>query len=66
MVKIKIPISLLYNIMFIIPLAAFFIFAALGFSIWKMLEFGRREVIVGKILLGLLFLALALIQIKLI
>jgi len=54
---------LLYNLMFIIPLIAIFATALAGTSISKMIKWSRRDVIVGKILLGILFITMAMIMI---
>ena len=49
---------LLYNVMFILPLAAAFAAAYQGVRIAAMLQWSKRGVVGGKILLGLVFLVL--------
>jgi hypothetical protein len=52
---------LLYNLMFIAPLVALFILVWRGLGTPRLLAWSRRHVVPAKILLGLLFLALAAI-----
>jgi len=52
---------LLYNLMFILPLLAVFALAYRGVNSMKWLAWSRRNVVWGKLLLGVLFAALALL-----
>ena len=52
---------LLYNAMFIVPLAAVFLLTFLGLRTPTLLEWSRCHVVVGKVLLGLFFLAMAVL-----
>ncbi len=49
----------LYNIMFLIPLVVAFVLAYAGLETERFLRFSRQNVVVAKVLLGLLFVALA-------
>ncbi len=53
---------LLYNLMFILPLIGVFALMFSGISILKAVKFTKVNLIVGKITLGLFFLALAVIM----
>lgn len=50
---------LLYNAMFVLPLLAILLAVFLGLRTERLLDWSRRNVVVSKALLGLLFLALA-------
>ena len=50
---------LLYNLMFILPLVVVFLLTYRGLKLAQLLSWSARNVVVSKILLGLLFLALA-------
>jgi hypothetical protein len=52
---------LLYNLMFILPLAVLLVLVWRGLGTPRLLAWSRRHVVPAKILLGLLFLALAAI-----
>ncbi|MDD3118744.1 MAG: hypothetical protein PHQ27_06170 [Victivallales bacterium] len=52
---------LLYNLMFILPLIILFLALGFGASMTRLLRWSRRNVIIGKIFLGVLFLGLAAI-----
>lgn len=52
---------LLYNLMFILPLAAVFTAVYFGLRTETLLAWSRRNVVVSKVLLGLLFLFMALL-----
>jgi hypothetical protein len=54
---------ILYNLMFIVPLFAVFLFAFLGVSSGQFSQFMRRHVITIKIIMAILFFALGLILI---
>jgi len=54
---------ILYNVMFIIPLLAMFLAAYAGTGLATMVKWSKRDVVVGKILLGVLFLGLAVLMI---
>ena len=54
-----VSLILLYNVMFTIPLLLLFIAAYFGTGTPKLLEWSKRNVVPSKILMGLLFLALA-------
>ena len=51
----------IYNVMFIIPLIAIFAAAYAGTGLATMLRWSKRNVVIGKIMLGMLFLGLALL-----
>ncbi len=53
---------LLYNLMFIIPLLAVFGLMFSGISVMKAVKLTRKNLIIGKILLGIFFLALAILM----
>jgi hypothetical protein len=53
---------LLYNLMFILPLAVLFVLVWRGLGTPRLLAWSRRHVVPAKILLGLLFLALAFVM----
>jgi hypothetical protein len=50
---------LLYNLMFMVPLVAIFLLTFFGLRTERLIEWGGRNVVPSKILLGLLFLGLA-------
>ena len=50
---------LAYNAMFVVPLVAVFLLTCLGLKVKTLVAWSKREVIIGKILLGLFFLAAA-------
>ncbi len=52
-----------YNAAFILPLVIVFILTWAGLGSRSLMNWGRREVVVGKVLLGVLFLALAALMI---
>lgn len=54
----------LYNVMFIIPLLAIFIAAYAGTGLTTMIGWSKRDVVIGKLLLGVLFLGLAILMLK--
>jgi hypothetical protein len=54
---------LLYNAMFVMPLAAILVLTCTGLGLARLISWGQREVVVGKVLLGLLFLFMAAIVI---
>lgn len=56
---------LFYNLMFIIPLLAVFAAAYCGMTSTKFLEWTKREVVTGKVFLGIFFLFLAALMIYL-
>jgi hypothetical protein len=51
--------------MFIIPLLAIFAAAYAGTGLASMLSWSKRNVVIGKILLGVLFLGLAVLMLAL-
>jgi hypothetical protein len=53
---------LLYNLMFILPLAVLLVLVWRGLGTPRLLAWSRRHVVPAKILLGLLFLALAIVM----
>ncbi len=53
----------LYNVMFIIPLLVIFAAAYAGTGILTMMKWSKRDVVIGKILLGILFIGLAVLMI---
>jgi len=55
---------LLYNFMFILPLAVLLILVWRGLGTPRLLAWSRRHVVPAKILLGLLFLALAIVLLR--
>ncbi len=55
----------LYNVMFIIPLLAIFAAAYFGTGIMTMMKWSKRDVFIGKILMGILFLGLAVLMLAL-
>ncbi len=57
---------LLYNLMFILPLIGLFLAAVAGTSLRSLLALSKRNVVTGKILMGLLFLILSLVLLRLI
>jgi hypothetical protein len=54
---------LLYNAMFIVPLVAVFVLTYFGLRTQTLLAWSKRNVVVGKALLGLFFLAMAILVI---
>ena len=56
---------LVYNLMFILPLAAVFIAVYFGVQTETLLAWSRKNVVVSKILLGFLFLVMALLMVLL-
>jgi hypothetical protein len=56
---------ILYNVMFIIPLLAIFAAAYTGTNLVTMLSWSKRNVVIGKIMLGALFLGLAVLMLTL-
>ncbi len=50
---------LLYNLMFVAPLIAIFVAACLGAGTLRLVRWGRKEVVAGKIAMGLFFITLA-------
>lgn len=56
---------LAYNLMFILPLTAVFIAVYFGLKTEALLRWSRSNVVVSKTLLGLLFIALALLMVRL-
>ena len=56
---------ILYNVMFIIPLLAIFAAAYAGTNLATMLNWSKRDVVIGKIMLGALFLGLAILMLAL-
>ncbi len=52
---------LLYNIMFIVPLAAVFVATYLGLGTGSLLRWSKRNVVTAKIMLGMLFVVLAIL-----
>jgi len=52
---------LLYNLMFIVPLAAVFLLTYFGLRTQTLLEWSKRNVVTSKILLGIFFLAMAVL-----
>ena len=56
---------ILYNVMFIIPLLTIFAAAYAGTGLVTMLSWSKRNVVIGKIMLGVLFLGLAVLMLVL-
>lgn len=56
-----ISLLLLYNVMFIMPLIVLFVLATKGVSMFNFIELSKRNVILGKCLMGVLFVAMALL-----
>ena len=54
---------LLYNAMFVMPLVAILVLTRTGLGMARLINWGQREVVIGKVLLGLLFLFMAAIVI---
>ncbi len=52
-----------YNAAFILPLVAVFVLTWAGLGSRSLMDWGRREVVVGKVLLGVLFLTLAALMV---
>jgi thiol:disulfide interchange protein len=52
---------LLYNLAFILPLVAVFLLTYGGLRLPTLVEWSRRQVVIGKILLGVFFLAMAVL-----
>ncbi|MBN1673565.1 MAG: hypothetical protein JXR37_21140 [Kiritimatiellae bacterium] len=52
---------LLYNIMFVVPLVAVFVLSCWGMRLEALLRWSRREVVGSKVLLGVLFIGLAVL-----
>jgi len=52
---------LLYNLMFIVPLVAVFILTYFGLRTQTLLEWSRKNVVISKVLLGVFFLAMAVL-----
>jgi cytochrome c biogenesis protein CcdA len=52
---------LLYNFMFTIPLVIIFILTYFGLKTQTLLEWSKKNVVISKILLGILFLAMAVL-----
>jgi cytochrome c biogenesis protein CcdA len=55
----------LYNLMFIGPLIVIFVAAYAGTGLVTMLSWSKRDVVIGKILMGLLFIGLAVLMLLL-
>ena len=54
---------LLYNAMFVMPLVAILVLTRTGLGMARLINWGQKEVVIGKVLLGLLFLFMAAIVI---
>jgi thiol:disulfide interchange protein len=54
----------LYNLMFIVPLVVVFVAAYRGVRSQRLVEWSKRNVVWGKFLMGLFFLALALVILR--
>jgi len=55
------PYLMLYNLMFIVPLTAVFLLAYVGINARTLLEWSKSNVVLSKVLLGLLFLGMAVL-----